>query len=161
MQYEQNPTTKKFFFTPATKQEWLSTGTWALFFAVLGFVLFGLYALGLLFAVYYLVLASAMLAMYFSFMSAGMLLGVVAVLLMYLATMFVLFFGSRHHLRFARTIKQATQSNNQTMLEEAWLNMRKAWRLYGNYTVVLLAVYFVLLVFVGYAMQNSPFLRGF
>ncbi len=161
MEYIQNPTPQKFQYTPATKQEWLSTSTWAVYFAVLGFVLSGLYIIALLFTLFFLVKSSGMVGMYLNFLPSSVLFGMILLLLMYVAAIFVMFFGSRHHLRFSQSIKQALKHNNQTVLEDAWRSMRKAWKVYGIYTVVMLGVYFVVLVSVGYVMQNSPLLRGY
>ena len=80
---------------------------------------------------------------------------------MYVAAIFVMFIGSRHHLHFSQRIKLALQHNNQSVLEEAWRSMRKAWKVYGIYTVIMLGVYFVLLTTIGYMMQSNPFLRGY
>ncbi|MBC7775836.1 MAG: hypothetical protein H7246_10420 [Phycisphaerae bacterium] len=161
MEYIQNPTSPKFQYTPATKQEWLSTSTWAVYFAVLGFVLSGLYIIALLLTLFFLLKSSAMVGMYLNFLPSSVLFGIVLLLLMYIASIFVMFFGSRHHLRFSHSIKQAVQHNNQSVLEDAWWSMRRAWKVYGLYTVVMLGVYFVVLVSVGYMMQNSPLMRGY
>ncbi|MBP6811298.1 MAG: hypothetical protein KA138_07250 [Saprospiraceae bacterium] len=161
MEYVQNPSPQKFSYTPATKQEWLSTSTWAVYFAVLGFVLSGLYVLALLATLFFVLKSSAVVGMYLNFLPSGVILGIVLLLLMYVAAIFVMFIGSRHHLHFSQRIKLALQHNNQSVLEEAWRSMRKAWKVYGIYTVIMLGVYFVLLTTIGYMMQSNPFLRGY
>ena len=152
---------QKFLVTPATRQEWLYTGTWAFYFAIFGFVLSGLYAIALGFSLVFIAKSSAVAALYLGIMPSSVKLGIVLLLLLYVASIFVLFIGSRHQLRFAQNLKRALKHNNQLVLEESWKRMRKAWKTYGIYTVVMLSVYFIVLTCIGYMIQNNPFMLGY
>jgi hypothetical protein len=136
----------KFSHTPATEQDWKSIGQWAKFFAIYGFVTFGLGIAGLLFTFYNVYQALHANPFILQMLPPQIYL-YLAVMLLIVAVAFVCtFMGSRYHLRYAENIKKALERRDQDLLTEAWSNMKSVWKLYGIYFLSVLVAYMLMLI---------------
>lgn len=135
---------------------WLAISKWALFFAILGFILAGisLLSIGVV-----MPMMHSLLIMSGNYEAAAMAQSISAIVItvMVLATI-VLFFVHYFHFRFAKDIQKAMQLDDQTTFEKAWRNLRYNFRLTGIIVISYLVIYLVGILFViGLAANKSEF----
>lgn len=145
-QYAQEPGSDGLKINRNMRLNWLSTSKWAMFFAILGFILAGisLLAIGTM-----MPLMQSIMAMSGNFEAASMMqslapyaLGVMVILTV--ALCFVHYF----HLRFAQNIQRAMQFDDQITFESAWRNLRYNFRLTGIIVISYIVIYLVAIIFV-------------
>ena len=155
-QYADTPGSDGLQVTPEMKRNWLVTSKWAIFFAVLGFIGVGIFALTLIFILPMMKMMMNMagqseLATLVD--SAGIVAGLV--MLLFLAIIFFIHF---FHYRFAAGIQRAMRYDSQDAFESAWRNLRMHFRLFGIVIVLYLAFYVIVLMYVGsMAASQSEF----
>ncbi len=125
---------------------WLSTSKWAMFFAILGFILAGI---SLLTIGTIMPMMQSVMAMSGSFEAASMMQSIVpyAVGVMVVLTI-ALCFVHYFHLRFAQNIQRAMQFDDQATFESAWRNLRYNFRLTGIIVISYIVIYVVAIIFV-------------
>lgn len=149
----------KFKQNAATNHEWLETAKWAKFFAIYGFIYLGITLLGILYlgvSVLGFILGGML-----SLIPNSVIVLFLIILLLVVAGMIAIYIGSIRHLNFAKHIRLALANGNQEHLHEAWRNMKRAWKVYGIYTILMLSIYFVLLTAMGYTMRNFQNMGGY
>lgn len=134
--------------TGSMKRNWITTAKWAMFFAILGFVYiaFTLSSLGStstsLQALSMAMGSSPMLSVMYTLVPYMTVISIVVMA----ATFFINFF----HLRFSLRIQKAINQNDQGLFVSAWLNFRNYMRFLGIFVSAIIALYFILLLFIGY-----------
>lgn len=136
------------------KINWLTTSKWVIFLSVLGFIFTAL-SLGITF--FMMPMIRMALAMSGQSMLADMIESIgtayiVFMLLMSAVAFFIYFF----QLRFATGIQRAMRYDSQDSFEFAWRNLRNHLRLAGIVTIVMIALYIVMLVFLGSMAASQP-----
>lgn len=128
--------------TAGMEHNWRITAKWAMFFAVLGFIVAGLYTLG---AVAFIPLIRTLSAMGTIPEPLATLFGSFSWLfvLLYLGVVAIMFFLAFFHMKFANLITRALNFTDQASFNNAWRNMRNYFRLNGIVTIVSLALYFI------------------
>lgn len=127
--------------TNEMKRNWLSTSKWARFFAILGFVVSGLYLL-------FLGSVGTALEMISSLSGnpmLSMMLGPIMTYIMVFTGVVLLIQVAYHyyHLLFANNMRKALQSTDQTAFEQSWKNLRNHFRIFGIMIIVVIVCYVV------------------
>jgi len=145
--------------TPRVNATWISTGKWAVFLSVLGFIIVGFIAL-------LSVAAGTVIKTFTSLLSAQYpLLEVIKPLLDYLALLMlpiltVFFFIYYYHIRFASGIQKALRYNDQALFAASWRNLRNYFRIYGIVMIIFVVLYLVVMILAlgmeGVAQPVSP-----
>ena len=125
------------------KRNWMTTSKWAMFFAILGFVYVGINLLSI-------GAVSSMMQM-IATMSDNPMLEAILPLMSYFTIisvvgMIALFFVCFYHLKFSTNIQRAVNFTDQVAFENAWLNLRNHFRLYGILICVVIVLYIVMMV---------------
>jgi hypothetical protein len=139
------------------KRNWMTTSKWAMFFAIVGFVYIGfnLLSIGSMAATF------RMLAT----MSSNPFIDAIGPMVPYITVfsllmMVVVFMICFYHLRFSSQLKKAVNFTDQLAFEQAWMNLRNHFRLYGITVCVVLAMYLIMAVFfvsmMASAVQQYP-----
>ena len=133
--------------TQRLKAVWVSTGKWALFLSILGFMVTGLVALltaiigptvqMMLGFVFGQSATLDLLRPMFQFITFIMVPVVVVLFMIYL-----------YHVRFATGIQKAIRYNSQEHFEAAWRNLRNYFRLYGIASVVVVMLYLLVMILI-------------
>jgi hypothetical protein len=124
--------------TPEVRLYWQQTAKWALFFAVLLFIVFGLVSLIGLFAA----LAGG----------ATGLIGGLFIVAIYGA---ILFFPGLYYYRFSTQMKEALNTEDSGLLDQAFINLKRYYRYVGILMIVIISIYLLVLLVFG-----ASFLRG-
>lgn len=125
--------------TPEIRQYWRETANWALFFAVLMFLAYGFVALAML-------LAGA----------AGGGVGIVGAVFVISIYTLVLFMPAWYYYKFSSQSKQAMNTDDSALLDEAFANLSRFYRFVGILTIVILSLYaLIFLVFGAAILSNS------
>uniref|UniRef100_UPI003216E7CD DUF5362 family protein n=1 Tax=uncultured Draconibacterium sp. TaxID=1573823 RepID=UPI003216E7CD len=122
-----------------------STGSWAKFLAILGFVFMGLMILGGFIMSIVFVVIPENIAGEMPFPS--FLFGII-----YLVMGAIYFFPILYLYRFSSSIKKALASKNPNQLAMAFTNLKAHYRFIGIFTIVVFALYivaFIVMIFVG------------
>lgn len=140
--------------TNEMKRNWLSTSKWARFFAILGFVIAGLYLLflgsmGAMFETISRLSGNAMMGM--------MLAPMMTYITVFIAIMLVVQIAYHYfHLRFANDMKKSLQFTDQTAFEQSWKNLRNHFRIFGILIIVVLVFYVIAIGAVAYMAASMP-----
>jgi hypothetical protein len=153
-QYSATPANSGLQVTRDMKTNWLTTSKWAMFFAILGFIVagFSLLTLGSVMSsldTMMTLLGQPETAMRLESMAT--FITVISVLGTAAA-----FFVSFFHFRFASGIQQAMRSDDQTSFETAWRNLRYHFRLNGILIITYLALYLIAIIFVASMAASGP-----
>ncbi len=124
--------------TPEVRQYWKEIAAWALFFAILLYIVFGLVSL---FA----------LMLTFSGGIAGFISGIFVIAL-YGA---FLFFPAYFYAQFSTQMKQALNTDNVLMLDQAFLNLKRFYRYVGILFIVMVGLGILAFLVFGVALMNS------
>ncbi|MCW5921995.1 MAG: hypothetical protein KIS77_06630 [Saprospiraceae bacterium] len=116
-------------FTESVRADLIETSKWAMFFAVLLFIVLGFIAFGALFA---------MLSGPSGFFVGVVLLGLYGVLL---------FFPAWYYYKFASLTRQGVDFENNQILDEGFAYLRRFYNFVGILVIVLLSFYLLILVF--------------
>ena len=128
--------------TTEMKRNWLATSKWASFFAILGFVVAGIYLLFLgSFATVFQALGSLtnnpMLTTIAPMMSS---------LTIFIAAILVIQIVYHYfHLRFSMDMKRALNFTDQGSFEQSWKNLRNHFRIFGILVIAILVSYVVII----------------
>jgi hypothetical protein len=123
--------------TSSVRQYWHQSAKWAMFFAVLLFIVFGLVSLiGLLTA--------------FSGGAVGLISGIFFVGIYAV----LIFFPGLYYYRFSTQMKEALNNDDSGMLDQSFLNLRRFYQFVGILMIVLIALTLIFLVVFGAAMMN-------
>lgn len=140
--------------TNEMKRNWLSTSKWARFFAILGFVIVGLYllllgSLGAIFETLSALSGNPML---------GMMVGPMMTYIMVFIAIMLLVQAAYHyyHLRFANDMKNSLEFTDQTAFEQSWKNLRNHFRIFGILIIVVLVFYVIAIGVVAYMAASMP-----
>ena len=131
--------------TPGMETNWRITSKWAMFFAVMGFIMAGLYLLSAMAIIPALRMMAAMGTIPEPVNSLIGSFSWVFVLL-YLGALACVFFLALYHLRFSNSINRALNFTDQNAFSTAWRNLRNHFRLYGILTITFIALYLIMLV---------------
>ncbi len=122
------------------------TARWSKFFAILGFIFCGLIALVAL-GLFVGGEAFNTNPMYAQF---GAVKNVIAVLYLVLGLLY--YFPSRYLYNFASNLKFALSNHDQEALNYAMANQKSVYRFWGILTIILIALYIIIIVFaIGFA----------
>lgn len=116
-------------FTESVRDDLIETSKWAMFFAVLLFIVLGFIAFGAFFA---------MLSGPSGFFVGVVLLGLYGVLL---------FFPAWYYYKFASLTRQGIDFENNQILDEGFAYLRRFYNFVGVLVIVLLSFYLLILVF--------------
>lgn len=145
-QFAQEPGSGGLKINRNMRLNWLSTSKWAMFFAILGFILAGI---SLLTIGTMMPMMQSIMTMSGNFEAASMMQSIApyAVGLMVILTI-ALCFVHYFHLRFAQNIQRAMQFDDQATFESAWRNLRYNFRLTGILVISYIVIYIVAIIFV-------------
>jgi len=123
---------------PASQSYMLETARWARFLSVVGFI-----------AMIFIVLSAAV------FLFAGQLSGEFAysqgerlgIAIFYLLLILIFFYPMYALLKFSKLIKAAVLHTNQLEFDEAFRYLKNTFRFWGIYTIILLFIYGIAIVF--------------
>jgi MFS family permease len=149
---EHNTTFEPLRINNTLRYQWDATARWALFFAIVGFVVAGLYLITMAFA------GTVINRMGENtnntvFMSLGNM-GVFAGIMMFIAGLYTAA-SSYFLLRFSQQIQQAMQYNNQAAFVDAWSHMRIHFRINGIALIVLIVFYIAFIAAMGMLVSKS------
>lgn len=153
-QYAQEPETGGLQVNRNMRLNWLITSKWAMFFAILGFVVAGI---SLLSIGAVMPMLQSIMAMSGNFEAATMLqsIGPTFVAIMVILTLVVCLMHY-FHLRFAQQIQRAMQFDDQTTFESAWRSLRYNFRLTGIIAISYIVIYLgVIIIIMGMAASKS------
>jgi len=124
--------------TPEIRQYWRETANWALFFAVLMFLLYG-----------FIVLAMLMAAV------AGGAAGAVGAVFVIGIYTLVFFLPAWYYYKFSSQSKQAMNTDDTALLDEAFANLRKFYNYVGILTIIILSLYALIFLIFGAAILGN------
>ena len=124
--------------TPEIRQYWEQTSKWALFFAILLFIIFGLISLIGLFA--------AMAG------GASGLFGGIFIVGIYAA---IIFFPGLYYYRFSTQLKQALNTDDNSLLDLAFINLKRYYRYVGILVIAVIALYLLIIIVFGASLLNG------
>jgi uncharacterized membrane protein len=124
--------------TPEVRLYWEQISKWTLFFAVLLFIVFGLVSL--------LGLMAAM---------AGGVAGVIGGLLIVAIYGAILFFPALYYYRFSTQMKQALNTDDSGMLDQAFINLKRYYRYVGILIIIVIAFYLLFILVFGAALMGG------
>lgn len=131
---------------PVIKSHLSETARWGKFLAILGFIVCGLIVLvGLFFGTIFGSLVSRSEVSYEGNISSGSLGAMAAVIYIVIAVIY--FFPCLFLYRFSTKMKTALNGNEQTDLTLSFQNLKSLFRYVGVITVILLAIYLIVIVF--------------
>lgn len=124
--------------TPEVRQYWKEISAWALFFAILLYILFGLTSI------------------------AGLLVAFTGGIPGFISGMFVIalygaffFFPAYFYAQFSTQMKQALNTENVALLDKAFINLKRFYRYVGIMLIVLLALGILMFLVFGVALMSS------
>jgi hypothetical protein len=121
--------------TPEIRQYWRETANWALFFAVLMFLIYGFIVLAMLLA---------------GVAGGGMgMVGAVFVIGIYTL---VFFLPAWYYYKFSSQSKQAMNTDDTALLDEAFTNLRRYYNYIGILTIVIISLYLLMILIFGAAI---------
>ena len=124
--------------TPEIRQYWREIANWALFFAVLLFIAYALVALvGLLAATQG---------------GAGGVFGGVFIIGIYTA---MIFMPAWYYYKFSSQSKQAMNTDDTTLLDEAFANLHRYYRYVGILTIIVVSLYLLIFLVFGAALMGA------
>lgn len=128
------------------KSHLYETARWGKFLAILGFIICVLVVLvGLFFGTFFNALVSRSEVSYEGNISSGSFGAMAAVLYIIIAVIY--FFPCLFLYRFSTKMKTALNGNEQTDLTLAFQNLKSLFRYVGVITVIILAIYLIIIVF--------------
>ena len=123
--------------TPEVRQYWREISAWAMFFAVLLFIVVGLVAM-------------MGLVMVFTAGAAGifvmLMVGVYAVLV---------FLPAYYYYLFSSQMKQALRSEDNRLLDQAFTNLKRFYRFVGIFVIVFISLYLLAILIFGAAFLGG------
>lgn len=124
--------------TPQVREYWRQTLPWTLFLAILLFILFGLVSLlGLMAA--------------FAGGAAGLVSGIFAIAIYGV----FLFLPGLYYYRFSTQMKQALNTEDTTLLDQAFHNLKLFYRFVGILTIVAISLVILVFLVSGAALLNQ------
>ncbi len=144
-QFSQEPGNGGLQVNQNMRRNWNSTGKWALFFAIFGFIITGLslLSIGVVMPMMESMLTMSGNSEMAEFMNSA---GSAIIGIMVVASI-VLFFVHYFHLRFANGIQKAVRFDDQETFESSWRNMRYHFRLMGIIVIAYIVLYAVAIVY--------------
>lgn len=131
---------------PVIKSHLSETARWGKFLSILGFIVCVLIVLvGLFFGTLFSSLVNRSEVSYEGNISTGSLGAMAAVVYIIIAVVY--FFPCLFLYRFSTKMKTALNGNEQTDLTLAFQNLKSLFRYVGVITVILLAIYLIIIVF--------------
>lgn len=130
--------------TDEIRAYWRETANWALFIAVLMFILIGFVMIGMLFGGY-------------AAMSEGV--ASVTLILVFFLYGLVLFFPAWYYYKFSSLTKQAINFGDNNALEDGFDYLKRFYRFVGILVIAVFALYILLIIF-GISMMGNMN-RGF
>lgn len=125
--------------TPEIRQYWRQIANWALFFAVLLFIFYGLFAL--------FMLGTAV--------QGGVAAGFVTAIMAIGFYTAVVFMPAWYYYKFSSQSKQAMNTDDTGLLDEAFASLRRFYRYAGILTIVLISLYALILLVFGAAILGG------
>lgn len=123
--------------TQEVRLYWTQIAKWTLFFAILLFVFFGLVSLFGLFAA----------------LAAGAM-GVIGGLFIVGVYGAILFFPALYYYRFSTQMKGALASDDTSLLEQAFINLKRFYRYVGILVIVIISLYLLFFLVFGAALMS-------
>ncbi|MCB0544681.1 MAG: hypothetical protein KDC70_14240 [Saprospiraceae bacterium] len=140
-QFTQEPDENGLHVTRDMRANWFITSKWAMFFAIVGFIITGI---SLLTIGAVIPMMSTIMTMSGQFEAAQMLQGISTyIIIIGVAASLVMFLIHYFHLRFSIDIKRALQFKEQTAFESAWRNLRNHFRIMGIIVIAYIVLYIV------------------
>jgi hypothetical protein len=124
--------------SPEVRTYWRQSAAWAMFFAVLLFVFFGLASLFGLFAA----------------MSAGAV-GIVSGIFLIAIYGVFLFLPGLYYYRFSTQMKAALNTEDTGMLDQAFINLKRFYRFVGILLIIFIALYAIILIVFGASLLGG------
>lgn len=124
--------------TPEIRQYWRQIANWALFFAVLMFIVYGLVALVGLFSAI-----------------QGGATGIVSGIFVIGIYTLIVFMPAWYYYKFSSQSKQAMNTDDTPLLDEAFANLHRFYRYVGILTIVLLSLYALVFLIFGAALLGG------
>ncbi len=125
--------------TPEVRLYWKETANWALFFAVLLFIAFGL---------------ASITGLVLAFTGVG---GFIVGLFVVAFYGVVIFFPAYYYYLFSTKMKQALSMDNTALLDYAFVNLKRFYRFVGILIIVFLALFILIMLVFGTAMMRGGF----
>lgn len=126
--------------TDEVRHYWKQIATWAMFFGVLLLIIFGITSLFLLFAA-------------FNGGAMGVMLGLFGIGLYGV----FLFFPGLYYYRFSSQMKEALSTDNNALLEQSFVNLKRFYRYVGIMVIVFVSITLLYLLVFGAALMNGRF----
>jgi hypothetical protein len=125
-----------------TKENLLETARWARFLAIVGFVFL---AFIVVFGIYF----SLLISRYGMISDSSSVMGAAGagIAIMYLIGAAIAFFPLLFTLRFANQMRNALNSNNQSLLNTSFQNLKSCFRYLGVITIISLVMMALSMVF--------------
>jgi hypothetical protein len=142
---EQNSTLFSLSIDPLTKAHLQETARWGKFLAIIGFIMCGLVAIG---GIFFSTLLSSMASRSQGYEGTPLNttgLGA-AMAFVYIIFGVIYFFPCLFLFRFATQMKTALNANEQDRLNMAFQNLKALFRYVGIITIIILAIYGLVLV---------------
>jgi hypothetical protein len=124
--------------TQEVRQFWRQTSAWALFFAILLFMLFGLVSLSGLFTAF-----------------SGGIFGLISGIFIVILYGVMLFFPGLFYYRFATQMKQALILDDIDLLDRAFNNLKLYYRYVGIMMITIITLYLMFFLLFGAALLRS------
>lgn len=134
---------------PVTKAHLNETARWAKFLAVVGLILLALTVLTGIAATFFMAPAfrGALADDYRTPMTNFENMGAVVMLAVYLVIVLIALFPMLFLLRFANKMKKALATNDQTLLNISFQNIKAYFRYLGIITIIVLLLYALIIAF--------------
>ena len=126
--------------TEEVRHYWKQIATWAMFFAVLLLIMFGLVSLVLLFTA-------------FKGGAMGLIIGLFGIGLYGV----FLFFPGLYYYRFSSQMKAALATDDNGLLEQSFVNLKSFYRYVGIMIIVFVSIMVLYLLVFGAALMNGRF----
>ncbi len=117
-----------------------TTAKWAYFLSIIGFIFIGFIVLG---GIFFMLFMGGMAA---SSADAGLMGGVGFIGILYLLIGLLYFLPILYLFRFSSKMKQGLRDNHQVTVTEAFLNLKKVYKFFGIMTIIVLALYVVMII---------------
>jgi hypothetical protein len=131
---------KEMIISSEMKRNLQTTSKWANFLAILGFIFVGL----IVFTSLLLLILSPFIGSWPFF---GSKFGIPFVFfgIIYVVMAALYFFPALYLYNFASKAKKAVDSNNQTIIDDSFLNLKKLFRFLGIMTIVIMSLYLLMI----------------
>ena len=139
--YQQN-----LIITPVIKSALLETAKWTKFLAILGFIAVGILVLiGIFYGTIISFIGSTSTFSQASSLGSFAFGGFFTIIYILIALLY--FFPAKYLYNFSVKLKNAIHSSNQSMLSDAFFNLKSHYKYIGILMIILLAFYAVIFIF--------------